>query len=328
MKKWLLIPSIALLAAAAVLTTAYFYRFAPSYPSSPDDALISFEDLTRFAAVHREAGGSAASYQSRYFDLAGKPVRIWESRFGINAADLAAHVAERPALYEEFSDRVAALAATEPEIREAYRKLERLYSDAVYSPLHVFFGSYSVRSLIRPVGILMSGEYFTGMPAAMDPTSDLYLRGLMAEPERIVSQVLHEQVHIQQARHNPLAMFAGTVLERTLFEGGADFVSEFITGAHNNRAAIGYVERHGEALWCDFHRAIDRSYRDHWIDVDRYGRPPSGIAGAFGYSIAEAYYRSFEEPEAGLRALLELEESYEEIFRRSGFERRLDERCG
>lgn len=328
MKRRFVKRSITLLTIAVVLPVAgYYYLFARPYPSDPEAAMISFEDLKRFADAHREADGSADVYQRQYFDLGSRPVGIWESQFDINATELAGHVAEKSALYEDFDARAATLAATEPNIRQAYVELKRRYPEAVFSPLYVFFGSYSVRSLIRPSGILFSGEYFTGMPAGMDPSSPHYLRGLMAEPHMIVSQAIHEQAHIQQARHSPLAMFTGSLLERTIYEGTADYVAELVTGTHNNPTALQYVDGHGRALWCDFYRSTDASYRDHWIDADRYGRPPSGITGAFGYSIAKAYFRTFEDPTLGLKALLELEDSYDEIFTRSGLRERLAEQC-
>lgn len=328
MKKRSIAISIILVTIVVLLSVAgYYYLFARPHPADPEAALISFEDLKRFADAHREADGSADVYQRQYFDLGSRQVGIWESQFDMNATDLAGHVAEKSALYEDFDARAATLAATEPDIRQAYVELKRRYPEAVFSPLHVFFGAYSVRSLIRPFGILFSGEYFTGMPAAMDPDSPHYLRGLMAEPEMIVSQAIHEQAHIQQARHSPLAMFTGSLLERTIYEGTADYVSELVTGTHNNPTALQYVDRHGKALWCDFFRSINVSYRDHWIDAERYGKPPSGITGAFGYNIARAYYRTFEDSAAGLKALLELDESYDEIFTRSGIRRRLAEQC-
>ena len=328
MKKRILALSISLLVLAVALPVAgYLYWFARPYPRDPSAAAISFEDLERFANLHREAAGSAAAYQRQYFDLDSRAVGIWESHFGINATDLADHVIENPVLYEEFDSRIGALTATEPDIRAAYAELKRRYPEAVFSPLYVFFGAYSVRSLIRPFGILFSGEYFLGVPAAMDPGSPHYLRGLMAEPDKIVSQAIHEQAHIQQARRSPLAMFTDTVLERSIYEGTADYVAELLTGAHNNSTAVRYVHRHGDALWCEFYRSLDRSYRDHWIDAAQYGRPPAGIIGAFGYPIAAAYYQTFDDPAKGFEALLELDDSYAEIFRRSGLGERLARKC-
>jgi len=328
MKKRILSISIALLVLAIVLPMAgYFYLFGRPHPEDPTDAVVSFEELRLFAEVHREAGGDRSNYQEQYFDLGSRAVSTWESQFDLDSAAVAEHVAEKPELYEDFGVRVAAVAATESQIRRAYAELERRYPEAVFSPLHVFFGGYSTRSLIRPFGILFAGEYFTEMPVAMDRESPLYLRGLVAEPEMIVSQAIHEQAHIQQARHSPLAMFTGTVLERAIYEGTADYVAELITGTRNTAAADRYVEEHGDALWCVFYGSLDLSYRKHWIDAERFGMPPGGIIGVFGYDIAKAYYEEFADPSDGLRALLELEDNYDEIFRRSGFAERLSQRC-
>jgi hypothetical protein len=328
MKKRSIAIAITLLTMAVLLpVVGYYSLFARPYPADPEAAVISFEDLTRFANTHREAAGSATVYQRQYFDLGSRPVGVWESRFEINATALAEHVAEEPALYEDFDARVTALSSTEPDIRQAYAELKRRYPEAVFSPLYVFFGAYSVRALIRPFGVLFGGEYFTGMPAAMDPNSPHYLNGLMAEPDTIVSQAIHEQAHIQQARHSPLAMFTSTVLDRAIYEGTADYVSELVTGGHNNPTALRYVNRHGEALWCRFYRSTDLRYRDYWIDAEQYGRPPAGINGAFGYYIAEAYYEAFDDPAAGFKALLELNEDYDEIFRKSGLHGRLSKLC-
>jgi hypothetical protein len=327
MKKRLKKTLLGLLALAIIGPVGgYFYLFGRPHPADPQMAEVSFDALLQYADMY--AGDSVITLDHQaYLDTPGSSVGVWKYQFDLNAEQMAVHQAENSRLYEELNQRFKAVAATESAIRASYAELEEQYPDAVFSPLHVFFGGYSIRSLIKPHGMFMAGEYFSGMPAGMDPHDPNYLRGLVSEPQMLVSQTMHEQAHIQQARSNPLAMFTSTVLERAIYEGTADLVSELITGEHNNPTAMAYVSQHGEALWCQFYRSNEESYRTRWIDANAFGRPPASIYGAFGLPIARAYFNTFEDPQKGLHALLELSDSYIEIFEHSGMQQQLARQC-
>jgi len=327
MKKHVIRILVGLLALVIVIPLGgYFYVFRQPHPGDPKHAEISFTALQQFAELYANAEGNTLNYEA-YFESAGKPVEVWKKSFDVDAGRLEEHASENPRLYEDLQKRFTSVAQTEASIRQSYAELERLYPESVFSPLHVFFGGYSIRSLIKPYGILFAGEYFSGMPVAMNPDDPNYMRGLVSAPAKIVTQTIHEQAHIQQARNSPLAMFTSTVLERALYEGTADLVAELITGDHNNETAMAWVVGHGDALWCSFYHSLDRSYRDRWIDVGQFGPPPASIFGAFGLPLARAYFETFEDSSQGLQALLELNDSYEEIFERSGMQKNLQRRC-
>lgn len=332
MLKW----KIQVLSVLAVLVIAavaggYFLILARPHPSDPLDSTISFADLEAFAAAHKIAATSdkiADDYEKHYFAGDSTPVNIYISQFGVSAEQTAADSQERPEVYDLIVSRVDELVATEPAIRRAYDKLEKRYPEAVFAPVHLVFGSFQARGLIRPFGILIGAEFFVGGDNTEHYDGSINSGGLVVPPDLLPSQLIHEMAHIQQARKSPFAyMSAGNVLNWVIYEGAADFIATTITGAHTNEAAHAYLASNEAALWCAFYHSRDESRRSHWIDAVVFGRPPGGIAAAFGYRIAEAYFLGNQDDGDAFTDLIELAD-YEHIYEKSGFSARLALECG
>lgn len=117
------------------------------------------------------------------------------------------------------------------------------------------------------------------------------------------------------------------MLNWALYEGAADFIAAAITGAHTSEAAHAYLASNEDQLWCAFDAAKDEDRRLHWIDASSFGRPPGGIAAAFGYHIVDAYYEQHQNKEEALVEIIELAD-YEAIYERSGIKDRMARLCG
>lgn len=314
----------------AVVVGGYFFIFARPHPSDPFDSQISFDDLEAFASAHEIATASdsmADAYEENYFASDSVPVKIYKSQFGISAEQTAADTHERPNVYDLIVSQTDDVIATEQDIRSAYEKLEERYPEAVFAPVHLLFGSFRARGLIRPFGILIGAEFFTGGDNAEDYEGWNNSSGLIVPPALLPSQVIHEMAHIQQARKSPIAYLSnGNVLNWAIYEGSADFIASSITGAHTNEVAHAYLAAHEDDLWCAFYESRDESRQSHWIDADIFGRPPGGITGAFGYRIVEAYYAQIQDSERAFIDLIELAD-YEHVYEKSGFSARLANAC-
>jgi len=331
MPRWILrvLSGLAVLS-IAVVVGGYFFIFARPHPSDPLDSQISFDDLEAFSSAYEIASAAdsmADAYEKNYFSTESDPVKIYMSQFGISAEQTAADSHERPKVYDLIVARTDDVISTEQDIRSAYAKLEERYPEAVFAPVHLLFGLFQARGLIRPFGILIGGEFFIGGDNAEDYEGWNNSGGLIVPPALLPSQVIHEVAHIQQARKSPIAyMSSGSVLNWAIYEGSADYIASSITGAHTNEIAHAYMASNENALWCAFYESRDESRQTHWIDADVFGRPPGGIAGAFGYRIVEAYYAQVQDNDKAFIDLIELAD-YEYVYEKSGFAARLANAC-
>jgi hypothetical protein len=317
--------------AFVLVVSGYFSILARPHPSDPVDSQIFFDDLEAFASAHEVATANnlaPEAYGEHYFSTKSPAVEAFTALFEISADQVAADAHERPKIYDLIIKRTDEIIATEPDIRRSFAKLEERYPEAVFPPVHILYGSYRARGLIRPFGIMIGAEFFIGGDGAEDTEGWNNSSGLIVLPELLSSQLIHELAHIQQARKSPFAYISnGTVLNWSIYEGAADFVAASITGAHTSEAAHIYLASNEDKLWCAFRAAIDEDRRSHWIDASIFGRPPGGIAAAFGYRIVESYYEQHQDPEKAIVELIELS-GYEGIYERSGIKARLEKLCG
>jgi hypothetical protein len=332
MPRWLLSAMSGSAVLALVLAVGgYFSILARPHPSNPNDSQIFFDDLEAFVLAHEVAAGNSFApedYKENYLSRKSPAVKALVAQVGISAEQISADVLERPRVYDVIVNRANEIIAMEPDIRRAFAKLEELYPGAVFPPVYLSYGSYRARGLIRPFGIIIGAEFFVGGDEDEDTDDWNNSSGLIVLPELLSSQLVHELAHIQQARKSPFAYLSnGSVLNWAIYEGAADFIAASITGTHTSEAAHAYLASNEEKLWCAFGAAVDEDRRLHWIDSTVFGRPPGGIAAAFGYRIAESYYGQHQNPEKAIVDLIELAD-YEEIYERSGIKAQIARSCG
>jgi uncharacterized protein YjaZ len=119
---------------------------------------------------------------------------------------------------------------------------------------------------------------------------------------------VHEFVHTQQ-RAAPF-----TLLQRSIYEGVAEFVAVEATRARSTVPAIAYERAHRDTVRAEFVRAIGSSSAvERWLSSDQ--GVPFGIRDmgyAVGYAIAEGYSQNATNRRDAIRTLIDLEceESY------------------
>ena len=174
---------------------------------------------------------------------------------------------------------------------------------------------------------MISAEYFTGGNNTLDLADPFNQNGLMNRPTSLPDQVIHELVHIQQARKSPIAVItANTVLKWALYEGVANFITSLITGTHVNNAAHHYLANNESTLWCEFFGTTNTNRKSKWLDKNLFSNPPRGLAGAFGYHIAKAYYDQSEDKDQAFEILVELND-YDDVYEKSGVHSCLSSSC-
>ena len=267
-------------------------------PATAHDApVIEIDDVRLFYALYDANGGrpTAEQLQRDYLDRGSAGLRIFANARNTTAARIAQAVAARPALYTEARRCVAML----PRVREragvALRAMRRLYPEARLPPITIVIGRG------RPMAI---GSPATGVQIGLESLCSASFLNPNIE-DLFVRVIAHEYAHVQQAP----SLVDGqnlTVLQASVMEGAAEFVTELTTGdigyAYLHRLTAGR-EREIETR---FVADMDKTDLSDWL-FNTTPEQPRDLGYWVGYRIAKAYYRNARDKSRALREILQLE---------------------
>lgn len=158
--------------------------------------------------------------------------------------------------------------------------------------------------------------------SSRDPSTPM--DGLTAWHKAVIGQVAdlphivaHEIIHTQQ----PPLTGRKTLLAATRQEGGADFLSELISGRHIINPAYAYGDAHRAALWAAFAKAMDSTNTSGWLFQGEKTPPgvPADLGYWMGYRITKAYYDRATDKAAAVRAILHASDDPHAFLTASGY---------
>jgi len=256
---------------------------------------IHTEDVDLFYKIYDAAGGhpTAEQLQSDYLDAGSEGLHHLAQLRRVTGVRIAETLAAHPAIYSKARGCMAVL----PRVRErsdaALRTLVRLYPQARTPPVTIAVGRG------KPVGV---GSPVTGLQIGLEALCSAEWMNPNAE-DRFVHVIAHEYAHVQQAvvlvdkEHL-------TVLERSLIEGAAEFVSELISGkpgyAHFPALTAGREKEIETAFAAD----VDLTDLSRWIDNSTMEQG-NELGTWVGYRIVKAYYQRVPDKQQALREILE-----------------------
>ena len=274
-------------AEAAALAAEVAAPFDVSH-QHPDSARIVADDVPRFWAAHDASTPEtrAAALKTMYLDR-GTPGLQDFAVLRIGTAEaLAASVNRYGGYYRSARASTLRAGAYEPQIREAFRRMEALYPDAVYPDVYFLVGTLSTGGTTSGRGLLIGTEVYGRTPEAPEAEMDPWMRAVFGSVDRVPHIVAHELVHYQQD-YAP----GRSLLRQSLNEGVADFVAELISGRHINPAAHAYGDAHESALWCEFRGRMHGTDTGAWLYNGAGSAERPGDLGYYvGYRIAKAYH--------------------------------------
>src|SRR6478609_12068447 len=120
-----------------------------------------------------------------------------------------------------------------------------------------------------------------------------------------VPLIVHEYVHFQQ-KNKP----EQTLLELSIMEGVADFITYLITGKYTNPEVYQYGFSNEAKLWTDFSKTMNSENIDAWL-FNAYD-PQTGYPGNLGYfvgfRICESYYNRSADKSTAIKELIEIKD--------------------
>jgi hypothetical protein len=207
-------------------------------------------------------------------------------------------LAKNPSLYTGAKRCLAVLPRARERLEAALHKLGRLYPEARFPPVTIAIGRG------KPVAV---GAPDTGIQVGLEALCAIDWLNPDVE-DRIVYVLAHEYVHVQQVRAQPLTEKENpTVLEISLVEGIAEFVSELTAGqiaySRNTAEAVGREM----AIETRFAADIDKTDLSDWV-YNATPDTPGDLGYWVGYRIAKAYYRHAPNKRRALREILQMED--------------------
>jgi hypothetical protein len=276
--------TIGFIAAVATATT--------THSAAPE---IHTEDVDLFYKIYDAAGGhpTAEQLQRDYLDAGSEGLHQLAKLRRVTGVRIAETLAKSPELYSRARSCMAVLSRVSERVDVALRTLVRLYPQARTPPVTIAVGRG------KPVGV---GSPVTGLQIGLEALCSAEWMNPNAE-DRFVHVIAHEYAHVQQAvvlvdkEHL-------TVLERSLIEGAAEFVSELISGkpgyAHFPALTAGREKEIETAFAAD----VDLTDLSRWIDNSTMEQG-NELGTWVGYRIVKAYYQRVPDKQQALREILE-----------------------
>lgn len=297
-------PSIGLAKAARRLAAMLVFLIAccgasPSFgKSAPSRAgpVIEIDDVRRFYELYDRTGGAptAAQIQREYLDRGTDGLRVFMAARETTAERIAEAIATRPAIYADARRCAAMLPRVRRRAGTALRALHRLYPEAEFPPVTIVIGRG------RPVAI---GSPATGVQIGVEALCAAGFINPNLE-DLFVRVIVHEFVHVQQVP----ALVDGqdlTVLEASVMEGAAEFVTELVAGD------IAYSYLRPLVAGCEagietaFVADMNKTDLSHWL-YNTTPEQPGDLGYWVGYRIAKAYYRKATDKRRAIRDILKV----------------------
>lgn len=253
-------------------------------------------DVDLFYRLYDANGGqpSAEQLQRDYLDVGSEGLKHLASVRNVTGVRMAEAMAARPEIYVE----ARRCAETLPKVRErvdaALKAFVRRSPEASFPSVTVAVGRG------RPVAI---GGPTNGVQIGLEALCATTFINPIVE-DRFVGVLVHEYVHTQQSP--ALINDEGyTVLEISLAEGAAEFLTEVLSGAPAYAYFGPLTEGRELEIETRFLADVDKTELSDWV-YNSTMTAPGDLGYWVGYRIAKAYYRHAADKEAAFREILGL----------------------
>lgn len=297
---------------------------AASAAQQPDPGAVRVEtaDVSRFlaaldslAGATTEADSAAVLFRNYYYPGTPGLGDFIRSRIG-SVFDLLDQIKARPAYYAHLRESLAGLEAHEPRIRAALGRFEEIYPDAVFTDIYMVVGRMNSGGTVSPERILIGAEMYGRDDSAPEHELSDWETAVLKDGRMLDAIAVHELMHINQPRQPRGDV---TLLARALREGGADFITELVTGRNINAHVHEWAVPRRAELWAEFRERMGGTETAGWLyDTSRQDRP-ADLGYWMGYEIARAYYELAEDKRQAIAEILGSGLEAEDFLQRSGY---------
>ena len=287
--------------------------------SDPAEVTIRSSDVALFWSVFDSEGPpySDRTFLEQYVANGSAALKAFRGRRPLNFERFG-QILNDPAVrsyYLSIREASLALDTQRGSLRDAFENLKSLYPAAVFTDVTFVVGGLSTGGTLLEDGqIVIGAELFMVQPDSPLGALPHSLQSVLRPPSYLVSIVVHELIHVQQARH---AFEAGrpftdgaNLLKMALIEGGADFVTDRILGVYANDHLPAWANGRQAELWEEFRIAMNGTDLSRWLfNRSRTTERPADLGYYIGYKIAEARYDKASDKAQAIRELIEVDDA-------------------
>jgi len=259
------------------------------------------DDVDRFYRIYAAADGhpTADQLQREYLDQGSDGLKHFSKIRNITGERIAKAINDRPEIYDQARQCAAVLPQVKARVGDALNRFSELYSDASFPAVTVSVGRGRPVAVAGPNDGINIGLEALCAAAFINPNIE----------DRFVRVMVHEFVHVQQVPEltdKPTP----TVLEVSLVEGSAEFVTELLTGDVAYAYMADLVAGREAEIEQAFIADMDATDLSKWL----YNSTPSkpGDLGYWvGYRIAKAYYSKADDKREALKTIISMKDAKE-----------------
>lgn len=275
-------------------------------PEQMDIVTTDIENFWKCYPSIREANAEAVLMEQ--YVMKGSPGlrTFFENRMSLRIAGLIQSVKKQYKYYESIRDVSLNLKNYKPALIDAAKKFKTIYPEAIFPPTYFVMSHFTAFGTADGGAGQLIGAEFLCNPATADTTQlGKWEKSTITDSSKIAGILIHELVHIQQ-KTKPVK----TLLERSINEGAADFITQLILNYNINSKLHFYGDEHEFSLWEKFTKQMNGENTDDWLynGTDNKRGYPGDLGYYIGYKICAAYYDKATDKKKAVKDILEIQD--------------------
>ena len=271
--------------------------------------ILDIGDAERFTQLLNSGGSvSVEALQENYLANAGVGVKSIMSSIQ-SAEKMHASISQASQNYTHaINVCLPAAKAIEVEAKAMVAKVASGTDTKPAKTISLVFGANNMAATASPTGIILALETLCQQAHNVEQAKALLLE-----------YIAHEMVHVAQYQSTQRTNFVFNLLEMSLIEGTADFISSMYLDKPSllQQPRKTWGEHHAAQLWSAFIEQQHNKGYGTWLYAPSANEQPADMGYWMGSQIAEHYYNSAEDKMGAISTLLRMEDA-DALFRQSG----------
>ncbi len=282
----------------------------PNYPTNPLEAQLIYSDVENFITAFSKLDSSVDTIrilQEYYFSKASPGLTEYINRHSLTPEILRDAIKNNPTDYEHIRLFIAGIKSFENRYRETLFKYKATLPTAMFPPTYLLVGANRGIAQASAVGQLVT------------------ITRIVSREDRMLHFIVHELTHFQQVlalgyeKYSALYRQENNMLGLILREGGAELITQLITGEITQSAALEYLSEHEARLRKKFKTDLVQQNKSYWLwDTVNNKEIPPLLGYAIGYQICKSHYDKVQNKNRALVEILGMENP-EEFLSVSGY---------
>ncbi len=269
---------------------------------------------------------SKINFQNYYIDKGTKGLKDYAEQKDLAASlESKLKLPEYLSYYKSIRYNTLDLDDAIQKSKDGFNTLKMIYPEANLFDVYFLIGALGAGGRVSNNGLLIAVEFFTKTDTTSLDNLDEWYRNVIKSKDYIPSIVVHELIHKQQNFSQTNSGF-NTLLEQSIMEGMADFVSLYLLPNEPflYKHLHDYADTLELTLWNEFKKDKDKSYdTTEWLYTGEKTSKgyPADLGYYIGFKIVESYSKKFDNMNIAIQNLLNTS-NYYEIFEKSEYEKK------